>query len=62
MFIIRVGYWKNRSLILSRATMLAENLALRQQLLVFQRRIKRPKLHRSDRRLWVGLYPNNGLG
>src|SRR6059036_822635 len=32
-----------------------ENLALRQQLAVYKRRVNRPKLQRSDRLLWVWL-------
>jgi len=32
-----------------------ENAALRQQLAVFKRDIKRPKLHRRDRLFWIGL-------
>jgi hypothetical protein len=47
--------WLIRGVILPRATLLAENLALRQQLLVYQRRIKRPKLYSSDRHFWVWL-------
>jgi putative transposase len=45
----------------NRAFLTAENLALRQQLLVLQRAAKRPKLHNCDRvfwswrpRLWTG--------
>ena len=38
-----------------RAAIAAENLALRQQLAVFQRSIKRPKLRRRDRIFWVWL-------
>ena len=32
-----------------------ENLALRQQLAVFKRTVKRPPLHRRDRLLWIVL-------
>src|SRR5438270_5794854 len=32
-----------------------ENAALRQQLAVFKRDIKRPRLHRRDRLFWIGL-------
>src|SRR5437773_5439744 len=32
-----------------------ENTALRQQLVVFKRDIKRPRLHRRDRLFWIGL-------
>ncbi len=38
-----------RSLLLSRAGLAAENLALRQQLAVLRRKAKRPKLTRRDR-------------
>jgi hypothetical protein len=31
-----------------------ENAALRQQLAIFKRDIKRPKLHRRDRLFWIG--------
>jgi putative transposase len=48
-----------RSLIISRIALAAENLALRQQLAVLNRKVHRPKLHRRDRffsailsRLW----------
>jgi hypothetical protein len=30
-----------------------ENLALRQQLAVFRRTVKRPTLHRKDRLFWI---------
>ena len=36
-----------------RAVLVAENLALRQQLSVLSRSGKRPKLHRRDRIFWV---------
>src|SRR5713101_7361700 len=32
-----------------------ENAALRQQLAVFKRDVKRPRLHRRDRWFWIGL-------
>src|SRR5438874_2004619 len=32
-----------------------ENAALRQQLAVFKRDVKRPRLHRRDRLFWIGL-------
>jgi putative transposase len=44
-----------RTLIMSRTTLAAENLALRQQLTVLNRKIKRPHLHRRDRFFWVVL-------
>jgi transposase InsO family protein len=42
-----------RSLIVSRTALAAENLALRQQLAVLNRKIHRPQLHRQDRFFWV---------
>ena len=44
-----------RALLLRRATVAAENLALRQQLIVLQRSVKRPRLQRRDRLFWVWL-------
>src|SRR6267142_1502515 len=32
-----------------------ENAALRQQLAVFKRDVKKPRLHRRDRLFWIGL-------
>jgi hypothetical protein len=37
----------------SRASLVAENLCLRQQLLVLQRRHPRPRLTDADRRFWI---------
>src|SRR5215813_10978061 len=42
-----------RSLIIHRTTLAAENLALRQQLAILNRKIHRPQLHRRDRFFWV---------
>ena len=42
-----------RRLFQSRAALPAENLALRQQVAVLQRPVKRPKLCRRDRIFWV---------
>jgi hypothetical protein len=42
-----------RSLILPRTAIAAENLALRQQLAVLNRKIHRPRLHRRNRFFWV---------
>jgi putative transposase len=39
----------------SRATIVAENLALRHQLGVLQRSVKRPRIRQRDRILWVWL-------
>lgn len=44
-----------RALATRRAALAAENLALRQQLAILQRRAKRPKLRPWDRVLWVWL-------
>ena len=37
----------------SRADLIAENLCLRQQLIVLQRRMPRPRLRAGDRRFWI---------
>ena len=42
-----------RVLLGSRAGLAAENLALRQQLIVLQRSVKRPRPRRRDRVFWV---------
>ncbi len=42
-------------LVRSRASLAAENLALRQQLAVMTRSVKRPKLRRRDRLFWEWL-------
>ncbi len=44
-----------RVLFSSRATLVAENVALRRQLGVLQRSCKRPRLRNGDRILWVWL-------
>jgi hypothetical protein len=44
-----------RVLLQSRAALAAEYLALRQQLAVIQRAVKRPRLHRRDRIFWIWL-------
>ena len=44
-----------RQLLQSRATLVAENLALRHQIVILQRSVKRPRLHRRDRIFWVWL-------
>ena len=44
-----------RGLLLSRATLAAENLALRHQPLVLRRSVKRPQLRRWGRVFWSGL-------
>jgi putative transposase len=44
-----------RAMLASRATIAAQNLALRHQLGVLQRSVKRPRLRQCDRILWVWL-------
>ena len=44
-----------RAMLASRATVVAENLALRHQLGVLQRSVKRPQLRQRDRIFWVWL-------
>ena len=44
-----------RALLKTRAALQLENIALRHQLGVLQRSVKRPRLHASDRLLWVCL-------
>jgi putative transposase len=44
-----------RGVLASRSALLAENLALRQQLGVLRRSVKRPRLRRRDRVFWVWL-------
>ena len=42
-----------QSLIVSQTALAAENLALRQQLSVINRKIHRPQLHRRDQFFWA---------
>jgi transposase InsO family protein len=44
-----------RNLLASQATLLAENLALRQQLAVLRRSVRRPRLRQRDRLFWTVL-------
>ena len=44
-----------RAMLISRATIAADNLALGQQVGVLQRSVKRPRLRRRDRLFWVWL-------
>jgi len=44
-----------RAVLLNRATLVAENLALRQQLAILQRARPRPKLRNRDRLFWIVL-------
>jgi putative transposase len=53
MFILSALFLFIRSLIKPQIVLAAENLALRQQLAVFNRTVKRPQLRRRDRFFWV---------
>ena len=45
--------WAITSFFRSRSALIAENLCLRHQLLVLQRRHPRPRLRNADRRFWI---------
>ena len=54
-----------KALLVNRTPLAAENMALRHQLAVLQRSVKRPKLRKGDRifwswlsRLWTGRQPD----
>jgi hypothetical protein len=49
MFLLRLIWAVVRALFAERADLVAENLALRQQLIVFRRNAKRPRLRKRDR-------------
>src|SRR5262249_60048298 len=53
MALVSALFWLIRSLIAPRTSLVAENLALRQQLAVLNRKIHRPQLRRRDRFFWV---------
>ena len=55
MSICKALFFILRGLFVSRSNLIIENLALRQQLTVQQRTIKRPKLKRKDRLSWAWL-------
>lgn len=55
MSICKALFFILRGLFVSRSNLIIENLALRQQLTVQQRTIKRPKLKRKDRLFWAWL-------
>ena len=55
MGILKLFFVVVRSLLLSRAGLAAENLALRRQLAVLRRKVKRPKITRGDRLFWFWL-------
>ena len=53
--LLAIGLWTfARALVHGSAAVALENVALRHQLAVLQRSVRRPKLHRSDRVFWVG--------
>ena len=52
MGLLQALYLFLRAFVISRATIAAENLALRQQLSVLEHRVKRPKLRSRDRLFW----------
>ncbi len=47
--------WMLRALVLPRQRLILENMALRQQLIVLRRSVKRPRLRDSDRRFWIAV-------
>ncbi|MEX2170788.1 MAG: integrase core domain-containing protein [Pirellulales bacterium] len=55
MNILEVVFWVCHAVWISPASLLAENLALRQQLAVLKREQPRPRLRRRDRIFWVWL-------
>ena len=55
MFLLRLVWAVVRALFARNADLVAENLALRQQLIVFRRRVGRPRLRRRDRIFWLWL-------
>jgi transposase InsO family protein len=55
MFILRLLGWLLRALLARRKDLVLENLALRQQLALYQRRRPRPRARPIDRLFWVGL-------
>jgi hypothetical protein len=48
-----------RSSVKAQRELALENLALRQQLAILERKTKRPKLTRADRAFWVAVPPQN---
>jgi transposase InsO family protein len=55
MFLVRLIWAVLRGLFAKRTDLVAENLALRQQLIVLHRRTKRPQLKTKDRVFWLWL-------
>ncbi|MFH1266049.1 MAG: hypothetical protein ABIK89_10000 [Planctomycetota bacterium] len=61
MGIIKAIYFLIRAFLVLRLSLAAENLALRQQVAVYEQSVKRPKLRPRDRVFWVllsRLWPN----
>ncbi len=56
MLLLRIIWAVVRALFSKKADLVAENLALRQQLVVLRRKTKRPRLLQGDRVFWVWLY------
>ncbi len=55
MFLLRLIWVFVRALFAKRAGLVAENLALRQQLIVLHRKVRRPRLKTRDRIFWLWL-------
>ena len=55
MFLLRLLWAVVRGVSTRRADLVAENLALRQQLIVLHRKTKRPRLKTKDRIFWLWL-------
>ena len=55
MFLLRLVWAVVHALFSKKADLVAENLALRQQLIVFRRKVGRPRLRRRDRIFWLWL-------
>jgi len=50
---LRCLLWALAAAVQPKALLIADNLCLRQQLVVLQRRIPRPRLEDADRRFWI---------
>ncbi len=55
MFLLRLIWAVVHALFAKRADLVAENLALRQQLIILHRKTKRPRLKTKDRVFWLWL-------
>jgi transposase InsO family protein len=55
MFLLRLVWAVVHALFAKKGDLVAENLALRQQLIVFRRKVGRPRLRRRDRIFWLWL-------